>query len=100
MIIQPVLQADAATTSLFAATSATSIAPFNPKRPSLTIQVDPGETAKLYVLKGTGTVSTTVYSMILNAGGYYEAPVADVALPFSGIWSAAPSIGANVTIGR
>ena len=91
--------ASAGATALFNATTATSLAAADTNRKSLSIQVDPAETATLYILKGAGTVSTSLYSFTLSAGDYYEALGADVQLGFTALFGATPAKGALVTKG-
>ena len=46
-------------------------------------------TSVLWVLLGAGTESTTVYTLQIAAGGYYEVPNAFCELRISGHWTAA-----------
>lgn len=77
--------ATGATTSVGAATSATSLKAANANRLGLTVYND--STATLYLLLGAGTVSSTVHTVQLAPGAYYETPFRFTGA-VTGIWSA------------
>ena len=80
-------------------TAAVQLAAANPSRMGLSIFNDGSTT--LLVLLGSGTPSTTAYTVQLVSGAYYELPALAGGVPFAGliqgIWTAAGTGGAQVT---
>ena len=73
-------------TSVAGATSSTSLLASNAARLGATVYND--STAILYLLLGSGTASTSAYSVQLGAGAYYEVPYRYTGA-IKGVWSAA-----------
>jgi hypothetical protein len=80
------LSSTATQTSVAGATSSTSLLASNAARLGATVYND--STAILYLLLGSGTASTSAYSVQVGAGGYYEVPFGYTGA-IKGIWSAA-----------
>jgi hypothetical protein len=80
------LASTSAQTSVSAATSSTSLLSANSARLGASVYND--STAICYLLLGSGTASTTAYSVQLAAGAYYEVPFGYTGA-IKGIWSAA-----------
>jgi len=86
-IAQPT-SATATVTSVNAAAADTSLIASNTSRKGIFFYND--STAILYLLFGTGTASTTNYTVQVPAQGFFEMPTAPVFTGgFHGIWSAA-----------
>ena len=66
------LSSTATQTSVAGATSSTSLLASNAARLGATVYND--STAILYLLLGSGTASTSAYSVQMAAGAYYEVP--------------------------
>ncbi len=81
-----------------ATTSAVTLLAANPKRSNAAIYN--GGTGTLYVSLGT-TVSSSVFTIAMVAGSYYELPNGGNSGVYSGVitgvWSATGGTGANVT---
>lgn len=73
-------------TSVAAATSSTALLSANAARLGATVYND--STAILYVLLGSGTASTSAYTVQVAAGGYYEVPYGYTGA-IKGIWASA-----------
>lgn len=80
------LAGTSAQTSVSAATSSTSLLSANAARYGATVYND--STAICYLLLGSGTASTTNYTVQLGAGGYYEVPFGYTGA-IKAIWAAA-----------
>ena len=80
------LSSTATQTSVAGATSSTSLLASNAARLGATVYND--STAILYLLLGSGTASTSAYSVQLGPGAYYEVPFGYRGA-IKAIWSAA-----------
>ena len=82
------------TTSVASTTGAQTILAANTARYGATVYND--DANGLYLLLGTGTVSATVYTVLVPSGGYYEAPYGFTGI-LTGLWAADGSGSARVT---
>lgn len=80
------LSSTATQTSVAGATSSTSLLAANAARLGATVYND--STAILYLLLGSGTASTSAYSVQLGAGAYYEVPFGYTGA-IKGLWASA-----------
>jgi hypothetical protein len=80
------LAGTSAVSSVAGATSSTSILAANAARLGATVYND--STAILYLLLGSGTASTSVYTVQMGAGSYYEVPFGYTGA-IQGIWASA-----------
>ena len=80
----PTRPATGGTVSVGAATSATTLKAANIARKGLTIYND--STAVLYVLLGTGNVSTSLFTLQMASESYYEVPFGFTGI-VTGIWA-------------
>jgi hypothetical protein len=78
--------ATGATTSVASSATPVTLKAANTARKGLTIFND--STQVLYVLLGAGTVSSTVYTVQLSAGAYYEVPFG-FSGAVTGLWASA-----------
>lgn len=70
------------------AASASAVALLAEHTARLNASIYNDSTADLYILAGQGTVSASLFTVKLAAGGYWEVPQGYVG-PLSGLWSSA-----------
>jgi len=83
-----------ATTSVASQATAITILAANSARYGATVYND--DANALYLLLGAGTVSATVYTVLVPSGGYYEAPYGFTGI-LTGLWAADGAGSARVT---
>lgn len=81
-------------TQVASTTSAQTILAANAARYGATVYNDDANI--LYLLLGTGTVTTSVYTVQVPSGGYYEVPYGFTGI-LTGLWSADGAGSARVT---
>lgn len=82
------------TTSVASSATAVTLSAADTNRVGLTLFND--STQVLYVLLGAGTASTSVYTVQLGAGGYYEMPFRFTGI-VTGLWASANG-NARITV--
>lgn len=83
-----------ATTSVASSTNAGTILAANAARYGATVYND--DANGLYLLLGAGTVSATVYTVLVPSGGYYEVPYGFTGI-LTGLWAGDGSGSARIT---
>jgi len=83
-----------ATTSVASQATAITILAANSARYGATVYND--DANALYLLLGAGTVSATVYTVLVPSGGYYETPYGFTGI-LTGLWAADGAGSARVT---
>ena len=95
-----IVSATSPTQATFSAITSTLILASSTARKALSIFNDYGSGQTLYLLAGTGTVSSTNYTYALVAGGVFVAQPQEVGYAWTGIYAATPTKSAQVTSGQ